>query len=185
VQQSARRQRLLEQVPREPRRELRRGVEGEARLDLLRDGDGGDPDERPLEGGGDGAGVGHVVAEVQAEVDAREEQLRPLVAEQVQAAPVHAVRRGAVYGPALRPDELGAERVVQRQRVAGGAALLVRRDGEDVADLREGRGEALDALGEDPVVVGDEDARPRHAAGTAGSGAGITNMRTMYARIPG
>ena len=69
---------------------------------------------------------------------------------------------------------------MQRQRMAGGAALLVRGDREDVADRRERGREPLDAFREDAVVVGDEDARPGHPAGvTAESGGGMTNIRMM------
>src|SRR5262249_17390907 len=122
----------------------------------------------------------------QAQVDPGEEQLRPLVAEQMQHAPVHAVRGRAVDRPALRTDELGAERMVERERMARRAPLLVRRDREDVADLGERAGEPLDALRKDAVVVGDEDPGTAHAAGgTEASGAGMTNIRMMYARIPG
>src|SRR5512141_1456299 len=69
--------------------------------------------------------------------------------------------------------------------MTGGAALLVRRDRDDAPDLRERRGQALDAFGEDSVVVGDQDSRRRFRHGAGSSARGITNMRMMYARIPG
>ena len=62
-----------------------------------------------------------------------------------------------------------------------GAPLLVRRDRVDVADVAERRGEPLDPLREDSVVVGDEDPRADHAAGSSG----ITIHMMMYTRIPG
>ena len=65
----------------------------------------------------------------------------------------------------------------------GGAPLLIGSHGRDVPDLPESRGETLDALREDPVVVRDENARSGH--GAAASARGITNMRMMYAKIPG
>jgi hypothetical protein len=47
--------------------------------------------------------------------------------------------------------------MLKRQGMARRAALLIGRDRDDVADLRESRGEAFDPLREDPVVVRDED----------------------------
>ena len=67
-----------------------------------------------------------------------------------------------------------AQRNVERERVPGGAPLLVGGDGVDVADLRQRRGQPLDALGKDPVVVGDED------PGTTQAGSsGMTIQRMM------
>src|SRR5438874_8649745 len=61
---------LAEEVADQARGQVRAAVEGEVLADERGEGDGGDVQQRSLEGGGDGAGVGDVVAEVRAEVDA-------------------------------------------------------------------------------------------------------------------
>ena len=61
--------------------------------------------------------------------------------------------------------ELGPQRVVERQGMAGGAPLLIRGDREDLSHVRQGRGQPLDSLRENAVIVGDENPRAAHGTG--------------------
>ena len=70
---------------------------------------------------------------------------------------VHAVRRRAVDDVVLALAELeDAQRHVERQRVAGAAAVAVGRDDGDLGQRRKRVAQALQALGAIAVVVADE-----------------------------
>ena len=124
--------------------------------------------------------VGDVVAEVGAVVDAGDDQVGGPVLEQVEHPEVDAVGGGAVDAVAVLPQLLEAERTVEGERVAAGALLAVGGDHHHLPHRRQRLGEKPDPLGEDAVVVGDQDPghrrkylptsgarRSRVAAGTA------------------
>jgi hypothetical protein len=47
--------------------------------------------------------------------------------------------------------------MVQREGMTGGALFAVRRDHRDLTDLFSRANEAIEAMGQDPVVVGAEE----------------------------
>ena len=120
-----------------------------------RDGNGRHAEQRALHRRRHGAGVRHVVAEIGAVVNARYDEHRAL-GQEAEHAEVHAIRRRAVHGvPALTPA-MHAERPVQRERVAAGALLALRRQHVHLAEVVEGGGEGREPGRVDTVVIGDE-----------------------------
>ena len=124
---------------------------------------GTDPLQGAFHGGGHGAGAEHVGAEVGAVVDARQHQIRCFVHQFAQGQ-LHAIGRCAAAGPGgharckqfVRP--FGAQGGLQGQAVAGGGAFLVGADHRDlVTPGGRGRSQGADPLGEDPVVIADQD----------------------------
>ena len=136
---------------------------------------GRQPLDRALHGRRHGAGIEDVGAEVGTVVDAREHQIRRLL-HQPEQGQLDAVGGGAAAGPGrdtggeefigpLRP-----QRGLQGEAMAGGGALPVGTDHGDgmAAPGRFGR-QGLDAVGEDPVVVADQDPEGCHRPSAAGT----------------
>ena len=160
---------LVEQVPDQLGGEGGHGAEVKATADiahaaargLLREGDGGDAEDDPLEGGGDRARVGDVVAEVGAVVDPGEDQVGP-VADQAQLGEAHAVDRRAVGRVALvavaELDLLDCQRRAGRDAARRGAAVRVGRDHVDLdpVDLAQRSPRRLQPRRRDPVVIGQQ-----------------------------
>jgi hypothetical protein len=72
----------------------------------------------------------------------------------------HAIGRRAVDGKATPPELADAQRVMEGERMAGAALLLLRRHDPDIRAERPcGLFQDLDPAGIDAVVVADEDAR--------------------------
>ena len=176
VEQRAAGQRHVLDLLDDPGGEGRRGVEVElaaepevhlARRGLLGDGDRRQAEHDALERGGHGAGVGDVVAEVGAVVDARDDQLGLEAldepergeADAVHGRPVGRVADGAV----AERDLLHPQRPPGGDPAADRGAVGVRRDdGElDPGHLQQRAPQRLQALGLDPVVVGEQDAHDR------------------------
>ena len=109
------------------------------------------------------ARVGDVVAEVRAVVDAGRDEVEP-VAEVAEERDAHRIGRRAVDRVGERAVAEGpladAQRAHQRLLVADRTLVRVRRDDRDVADRVERVLEREQPARLDPVVVGDEDARP-------------------------
>ena len=71
---------------------------------------------------------------------------------------MHAVGRRAIDEVEAVGRAAQAQRPVERQRIAGAAAVALGRDDGDVGDRRQRLGERLDARGEIAVVVAQQDA---------------------------
>ena len=126
----------------------------------------GNAERQPFHGGGDGARVEHVLAHVLPVIDAAQDEVGPLVEQRLDSEH-HAVGRRAIDLPAPLGAPHRTQRMMQRERMTGGALLAVRRDDGDFAQRLGRFDEALDAVREDAVVVGDEKAhqRPRGRRG--------------------
>ena len=68
----------------------------------------------------------------------------------------HAIGRRAVHLPAPLAALDRTQRVMQRERMARRALLAIGRDDRDLAERLGGRAQALDAVRENAVVVGDQ-----------------------------
>jgi hypothetical protein len=120
---------------------------------------------------GHGARQGDVLGQVLAAIDARQHQVRSRSVDQLLHGHRHAVGRRALDGEAARIDAAHADRVRQGQGPAGPRLLVLRRADPDV--VRQGAGDALQALqalGVDAVVVGEEDAHLDLPSSLAGEG---------------
>ena len=127
------------------------------RLDHQRDRDGRQSQEAALDRGRDGAGIQHVVAEVRAVVDPRDDHV-VVVVEQPGDGQMHAIRRRAVadvvsIGVMLKH----AQRYVEREGIAGAAAITIRRDDGDVRQRLQCLGEREQTVRAITVVVTDQD----------------------------
>ena len=74
-------------------------------------------------------------------VDAADDEVR-LARADLEQAEVDAVGGRAVDGEPARLDLLAAQRAVERERVAGGRALAIGRDDDEVAEIGEAAGRA-------------------------------------------
>jgi hypothetical protein len=130
-------------------------------LRLLGDGDRGQPEQQPLDGGRHGARVGDVVPQVQPEVGARDDRVRALPGQTEDGDP-HAVDRGARdgegHGRAGYLSLVHVEITAERDAAPDGALVVGGRDDGHLRDLREPRGERDEPRRVDAVVVGQEDA---------------------------
>src|SRR5687768_2540735 len=97
-------------------------------------------------------------------VDAAEHEVRPFGHQRLDREH-HAVGRRAVDLEAPLGALHRAERVMQRQRVAHRALFAVRRDDGHLAQGLRRLDQAVDAVGEDAVVVRDQEAHRAKAAG--------------------
>ncbi len=115
-------------------------------------------EEAAFDGRGHRAGIEHVVAEVGAVVDARDHHVViDLAFEQARDREVHAVRRGAVDEMAPGTVFGHAQRDVERQRVAGAAAIALGSHHRHLGKRLQRVDEALQALGTIAIVVADQD----------------------------
>jgi len=149
-------QALLEHEAGQPRRELRRGREVGIGAGGERDRHRGDTEERAFAGAAHRARVEDVLAEVRAAIDARHDEIGP-ARQQLHQREVHAIGGRPVDGVDPLLDALRAQRVLQRQRLAAGADLAVRRDDVHLAALAQRRAQRLDARRVHAVVVRDQD----------------------------
>src|SRR5262249_34490446 len=82
---------------------------------------------------------------------------------------VDAVGRGTIDREAAASVLVHAQGAMERERVADGALLAIRRDHDDFTEPAHRAGQRREALGLDPIVVTDEDERrdrhPRRAQG--------------------
>ena len=131
---------------------------------LLGDGDARDPEDDPLERGGDRPGVRDVVAEVGAVVDPGHDDVGLEAVDEPELGEPDAVDGRAVGRVADRPvvevDLLDPERPARRDHPRHRRPVPVRRDdGElDVRELQQRAAERLQPLGLDAVVVGQQHA---------------------------
>jgi hypothetical protein len=108
-----------------------------------------------------GARIQGVVAEIAAGIDAGNDHIRQLV-EQPGEGQVHAVGRRAVHAVEVTDSALDVQRVHQRERVRGAAAITVRRDDSElVATGTQLLGQATQARGHTAIVVRQENAHAR------------------------
>ena len=130
---------------------------------LLREGDGGQPEQDPLQRRRDRARVGDVVAQVRAVVGARDDHLRLEALHEPGGREPDAVDRCAVgrvaVGAVPELDALDPQRPARRDRTPGRRPVAVRRDDHelDVRDLQQLAPQRLQPLGLDAVVVGEQD----------------------------
>jgi hypothetical protein len=88
-------------------------------------------------------------------IDPGRDQHGPL-GEEAQHAQVDAVRRRAVGGEPALAELLDPEGAMQRQRVAAGALLALRRDDMNLTQAVEGASQRGQTLGVGPVIIGDQ-----------------------------
>jgi hypothetical protein len=79
-----------------------------------------------------------------------------LVLEQARDRDVHAIRRRAVHVVEILIDALHAQRSLERQGVAGTAAIAVRRNDDDFGNRLQVLGERAQAARLIAVVVGEQ-----------------------------
>jgi hypothetical protein len=108
--------------------------------------------ETPLHRRGDGTRIDHVVAEIGAVIDARHHQVR-LIVEESRQREVHAIGRRTIDLVAILPVLLDPERGRQGQRIARSRTIPIRRDHDNVRDLRQCGGQRVDPGCEIPVIV--------------------------------
>ena len=104
-------------------------------------------------------------------VDAGEHQIRRLL-QQAKQGQLDAIRRRAAAGPGRHPRgeefirPLRPDGGLQGEAMARGRAFLVRADDGDPVSSGAGlRGQTLNAIREDAVIVADEDAQRARARG--------------------
>ncbi len=141
-----------------------------------------DAEEKTLGGRGDGARIDRVVAHVRAEVDAGDDEVRQLV-EEAGHRQVHAIGRRAVHEQEPVGGAPHRERAVERQRIGGAAAIALRRDHRDFAQIGQCIGEMRETRREVAVVVGEEDAHPATPSGPENRGR--TRCVVCVHRAPG
>lgn len=123
-----------------------------------RNRDRGQAEEASLHGSSDRAGIEHVVAEVGAVVDARNHHVViDLAFEQARNGEVDAVRGGTVDEMAPGTVFGHAQREVERQGVAGAAAIALGSHHRHLGKRPQRVDEALQALGTVAIVVADQD----------------------------
>ena len=153
--------------------ELRRGGEVELAPEaevhlacggLLRDREGRQPEDHALQRRGHRPGVRDVVAEVRTVVDPGDDRLGLEALDQPELGQPHAVDRRAVgrvaVGAVVEVDTFDPQRPAGGDRARHGAAIAVRRDDRqlDAVEPHQRAAQRLQAVGHDPVVVGEQDA---------------------------
>jgi hypothetical protein len=107
------------------------------------------------------SGLSRVLGDVAALVDARQYEVRQLLAEDVAGAHDDAVGRRTTHGKVPRADFAQAQRIVQRQRMRNAGLVELRRHDPDV--IRQRARNLLDhfqAGRMDAVVIGAENSHP-------------------------
>src|SRR5262245_26933298 len=117
-----------------------------------RDCDRRDPQRQSLHGRGDRARVQHVFAHVVAVIDPAQDEVWPCRHQRLDREH-HAVGRCAVDLPAPFAATDGTQRMMDRERVARGALLAIRRDDRHFPQRLRCLDETLDAVRENAVVV--------------------------------
>jgi hypothetical protein len=113
-------------------------------------------EETPFHGRGDGAGIDHVVAHVGEVVDAGDDDVR-LLRHQAGQRQMHAVGRRAGHAPGVFVEPLGAQRLVEGQRVACAGTVAIRRHhGDRVAGRAQVVGKHADARCIHAIIVADQ-----------------------------
>jgi hypothetical protein len=113
----------------------------------------------PLDGAGDRAGLAGVLRDVLSAIDARKDQVRRMIAQDVVHAEQHRIRRRASDGESPLGFLAHAHGCIERDGAGLAGLFLVRRDDPDVVGdrpcdvLQHG-----EAGGENAVVIGQEDA---------------------------
>ena len=126
--------------------------------------DGGDAAHGAFHGGGHGARVDHVDGGVAAVVDSAHEQVGQVVLTkdlghgELDAIHGGSRARAGFADAAAEFERVEPEDAAERDGVAHAALGAVRRDDIHVAEFGHRLGEALDALGRDAVVIGDDNA---------------------------
>ena len=116
---------------------LRPGAQG--------DREGGQAEEPPFDGCRDRPGIQHVVAQILAVVDARNHHV-VFVVKETGDRQMHAIRRGSGDEVHARLRLEHAQGHIQRERVAGTAAIAVRGHHRHVGERGEDFSQAADAL---------------------------------------
>ena len=116
----------------------------------------------------DGTGIHRVVAHVGAVVDTGHHHVGQMV-EHAGHREVHAVGRCAIDMIEAVRGAAQRQRTIQRQRVAGAAAVALGRDHRDFADGAERLGERRDSGSEVAVVVTDQNAHLKPMESAAGA----------------
>ncbi len=128
----------------------------------LRQRDGGNAEQRALDGRRDGAGIGDVLGDVLAAIDAGEHEIGLLVGEQAPDRHQHAIGRRALHREMLGRDLAQAQRGRQREGMRDAGLIgLGRDDPHIVGELLGDALQKLEAGGVHAVVVGEQDAHGR------------------------
>ena len=123
----------------------------------LRQRDGGNAEQRALDGRRDGAGIGDVLGDVLAAVDAGQNEVGLVVGEDALDRHQHAIGRRALHRKMLGRDLAQPQRARQREGMRDAGLVGLRRD--DPYIVGEARRDALHELqarGVYAVVVGEQ-----------------------------
>src|SRR5947207_7520506 len=106
----------------------------------------------------DGTGIGQILADIAAAIDPGQHEIGRFVAQQALDGEQDAIGRRAVAPITPRGDLGEAQRPARRQRVAGAALLLLRRDDPDIVrQLARDFLQNLDTRRPDPVIIRYQD----------------------------
>ena len=119
-----------------------------------RDGHRRVPQKAPLHGGGHRSRIKYVIAEIGAGVDSGDDHVR-LVIQQSGQGQMHAIRGRAGHVQKTVGGAVDAQGAVQRKRIAGAAAVAVRRDHHHGTVAGQGLGQTHDTWRLVAVIVAD------------------------------